>query len=290
MIPLFPSTCHPPEQECGARPLPESGRCGFPGPPGLPGARLAAPPASALPPPPRTRTAPQTQRLPFATFVFKRMLAKEGSPWIRGVARRYQHRPESASREHGPLRHSHFSGAAPSGAALLCCPPARSLPWVGPEFGARPSTPLTTPSSPRPSSAFAVGLSSARPSDDRRMLSSTARPSSTLRGGCPWSPGSVRTVPAASKAVMTSRQRLGGADRLGSAARKDGFSAFPWLMSHFLRSLLWGARRFPGRGTPGAQVWTRSLPRWPGVQAQRAEAPALSHDCHTLSAGHVFTC
>lgn len=115
MIPLFPSTCHPPEQECGARPLPESGRCGFPGPPGLPGARLAAPPASAPPPPPRTRTAPQTQRLPFATFVFKRMLAKEGSPWIRGVARRYQHRPESASREHGPLRHSHFSGAAPSG-------------------------------------------------------------------------------------------------------------------------------------------------------------------------------
>lgn len=178
----------------------------------------------------------------------------------------------------------------PPAAALLCCPPARSLPWVGPEFGARPSTPLTTPSSPRPSSAFAVGLSSARPSDDRRMLSSTARPSSTLRGGCPWSPGSVRTVPAASKAVMTSRQRLGGADRLGSAARKDGFSAFPWLMSHFLRSLLWGARRFPGRGTPGAQVWTRSLPRWPGVQAQRAEAPALSHDCHTLSAGHVFTC
>lgn len=248
------------------------------------------PPRWPPPGPPRPRTAPQTQRLPFATFVFKRMLAKEGSPWIRGVARRYQHRPESASREHGPLRHSHFSGAAPSGAALLCCPPARSLPWVGPEFGARPSTPLTTPSSPRPSSAFAVGLSSARPSDDRRMLSSTARPSSTLRGGCPWSPGSMRTVAAASKAVMTSRQRLGGADRLGSAARKDGFSAFPWLMSHFLRSLLWGARRIPGRGTPGAQVWTRSLPRWPGVQAQRAEAPALSHDCHTLSAGHVFTC
>lgn len=49
MIPLFPSTCHPPEQECGARPLPESGRCGFPGPPGLPGALLAAPLASAPP-------------------------------------------------------------------------------------------------------------------------------------------------------------------------------------------------------------------------------------------------
>lgn len=289
MIPLFPSTCHPPEQECGACPLPESGRCGFPGPPGLPGARLAAPLASAPPAQNKdssTNTTSAFCNIRVSSACWQRRDRRGYAASLGGTSIDQNQRPESTGLSATPISQAQ----PPPAAALLCCPPARSLPWVGPEFGARPSTPLTTPSSPRPSSAFAVGLSSARPSDDRRMLSSTARPSSTLRGGCPWSPGSVRTVPAASKAVMTSRQRLGGADRLGSAARKDGFSAFPWLMSHFLRSLLWGARRFPGRGTPGAQVWTRSLPRWPGVQAQRAEAPALRHDCHTLSAGHVFTC